>query len=464
MPRRQPPDKRIDGLIHDEAWEEVKPLIESCHPADIADIIDRAPHHAHQKIFSLLPDEIKPDVLAELETVAESDVLDSLSVDEISDIVEEMAPDDAADVLGELPAERSRKILDLMEEEESEDVRKLLKYDDETAGGIMTPDVVAMHENQTVGEALEAIAYLDVDEQFLYAYIVDETDKLIGYADIWELLRERDRQKMLDALVHRDFIAVPVDMDQEKVASQMNKYNLSAIPVVDNAGKLVGRVTTDDVIDVMEEEASEDIFRLAGSDDAELERPSILKSCFVRLPWLFITLLGGFVTAFILNKFIACTENITIAVLICFVPVMLAMGGNTGIQSSTLMVRSIALGDLKGRNVFSLLLREIMLGAMMGSICGVIIGTGAHFFFAATLEEINPLISPFHLSITVTLALFSGMTFATTFGTMVPIVLNKMRIDPAVASGPFVTITNDISSLLIYFGVTILLIHKLVEL
>lgn len=458
MPRRQPPEKRILNAISKEAWEEVAAVLAGCHPADIADIINRAPPNTQQRLFSLVRDNIKPDVLAELESVAGSDILESLSNSEISEIVEEMAPDDAADVIADLPKERSEKVLELMEKEESQDVRELLKYEDDTAGGIMTTDVVAMHENQTVDEALHAIAYLETREPFFNANIVDENEKLIGYINIWELLRERDRRKPLGELVHRNFIAATVDMDQEEVAHLMSRYDLTVMPVVNNAGKLVGRITADDAIDVMEEEASEDIFRLAGSDDAELENASTIRTCMVRLPWLFITLCGGFATSLILRHFHARISEILI--LAAFVPIVLAMGGNTGIQSSTLIVRSIALGNLKGRNILSLLTREIMVGAIMGCVCGMIIGIWAHFIIAAT-PGYDPILSAKHLAAVVALALFAAMTFAAVFGALVPVVLNKMRIDPAVASGPFVTITNDISALLIYFAVTILFLHSL---
>jgi len=396
-------------------------------------------------------------VLAELESVAGTDVVETLSDSELSDIVSEMAPDDAADLLGDLPEERSEHVLELMETGESEDVRKLLEYEEDTAGGIMTTDVVAMKENQTVAEALEAIAYLDVDEKFYYANVVDRQGKMIGYVNVWELLRQRDRTRPLGELIHREFCAAAVQMDQEEVAQLAKQYGLHVVPVVDEQGVLVGRVTADDIIDVMEEEASEDIFRLAGSDDAELESGSVAKSCAVRLPWLFVTLLGGFVTSIILKTFHAQISGML--VLAAFVPVVLAMGGNTGIQSSTLVVRSIALGGLKGRSVARLLLKEILAGALMGVVCATLIGLWAHFVIAHGGS--GAALSAVHLALVVAIALFTAMTFAAVFGAFVPVALDRMKIDPAVASGPFVTITNDISALLIYFGVTVLLIHRL---
>lgn len=456
MPDRKLQDIDTLDLIHDEAWGEVAEVFKTIHPVDIAEIMDRAPREDMNKLFSLVPNEAKPDVLAELEAVAGSEVLQSLSDLEISDIVEEMAPDDAADVLGDLSESRSEHVLGLMEKEESEEVRRLLEYDEETAGGIMTPDVVAMQGDQTVEEALQAIAYLDTRERFYYAYIVDASGVLLGEVDVWELLRERNRQRPLRDLVDRAFHSASVDMDQEEVAQLMNKYDVTAVPVLDKEGRLVGRVTADDVIDVMEEEASEDLFRLAGSDDAELETRSPFKSCAVRLPWLLMTLLGGSVTSLILRSFLARISDVLI--LAAFAPIVLAMGGNTGIQSSVLLVRSIALGNLKGRSVIKLLLREVATGAMMGLVCGLIIGIWAHFMIGQSPQEAG--LPPLYLSAVVSLALFTAMAFAAVFGALVPILLDKVDIDPAVAAGPFITITNDISALLIYFGVTVLLLNR----
>ncbi|MDP6490958.1 MAG: magnesium transporter [Kiritimatiellia bacterium] len=444
------------SLVEQEDWDQVAIAIAEWHPADIADLIERSDDDVHRRLFDLVPEEIKPDVLAELEREAETDLLESMTNSELSDIVEDMAPDDAADVLGDLPEERTETVLQLMEAEESEDVRKLLEYEEESAGGIMTTDVVVMREQQTVDEALQAIAYLDTSERFHYANIIDRANRLIGYIDVWELLRERNRSRKLGELAHRDFKAAVVTMDQEEVAHLMGRYDLAVIPVVDEAGVLVGRITADDVIDVIEEEASEDIFKMAGSDDAELEDSSVLKSCMVRLPWLFMTLFGSVVTSLILRHFHAYLSSLI--VLAAFVPTVLAMGGNTGIQSSTLVVRSLALGTVRPGTLFSVLGREILTGGLMGLICGTIIGIVARFIAG------HPGDLPFaagYVGVVVGLALFSAMTFAALFGALVPLVLDRCRIDPAMASGPFVTITNDISALLIYFGVTILMLSQM---
>ncbi len=454
---REDEREQLKQLIREKKWQELKPLLESLHPADIADIIEQTDSDVRDELFSFLNDELKPDVLVELHDESGSDIAESLTDTELSDIVSDMAPDDAADVLGDLPDERSEHVLELMEDEESKDVRKLLEYDEDTAGGIMTTDFVAMHGNQSVAEAIEAIAYLDTDENFQYAYIIDDDGKMIGYVNIWELLREKNRQKKLTELMHHHFCYATDTMDQEEVAQLAQQYNLSVIPVLDKNGVLVGRITTDDIIEVMEEEASEDILRLAGSDDEELENISIFKSSSIRLPWLFITLFGGFITSSILNMFVHHIEDVII--LASFVPVVLAMGGNTGIQASTLTVRSIALGVQKDKNIPKLLLREMTTGAVMGLICSTIIGIWV--FIVAKSEHLSFDTPPLYLALIVGVALFSAMAFAAVFGALIPIILDRLKIDPAVSSGPFISIFNDISALLIYFGETMLLINLL---
>ncbi len=254
------------------------------------------------------------------------------------------------------------------------------------------------------------------------------------------------------------FIAAEVSMDQEEVANLMGKYDLDVIPVVDETGVLVGRITSDDVMDVIEAEASEDIFRLAGSNDTELESTGLIRSCAARLPWLIITLLGGCITSVILNVFHERIHDIFL--LAAFVPIVLAMGGNAGIQSSTLVVRSLALGHIQRGSMREMLGREILTGGLMGLICGALLG-----LWALLMVKLGPTGSgPAALSVAlvVGIALFAAMTFAALFGAFVPTLLARLRVDPAVASGPFVTITNDIAALLIYYGITVLLIYSFV--
>lgn len=443
--------EQIHFCIRGELWERLAPLLEQLHPADIADVIEDSPDEAHNRIFDLLDDETKAAVLADLDDATEADILDELTAEEISDLAEEMAPDDAADMLAELDEERSEAVLDLMEDEDSEEVRELLQYDEETAGGRMTTDFVALRSDQSVKNALIHIGSLDLDEPIYFAYVVDSTGFLQGYVQLWQMLKTENRNKPLSHLVEETTFTVHPQTDQEEVAHMMSKYDLSSLPVIDYRGKLLGRVTIDDMVDVMEEEATEDIFKLAGSDDAELEDPSPLESCKTRLPWLLVTMGAGFISSLILKRFI---DNPQIAILSSFVPIIMAMGGNTGIQSSILIVRGIAVGSFDESKLYRLLGHELLTGLLMGLICGSIIGFWAHIVM-------GPSGSALYLALTVGLALLSAMVFAAAFGALVPLLLNRFKIDPAVASGPFVTASNDVMALLIYYAVTFLMVHWL---
>ncbi len=434
-------------------WDGVQALIAGRHPADIAELIHTLESNDDRsRLFNLLDEETRPDVLVELEGGVEAGVLKSLSNAEISEMLEEMAPDDAADLLAELTSERSESILNLMETEDSADVRELLQYEEDTAGGIMTTDVVALPEQTPIAEALRQLRALESDEPFYVLHVVDAEGRLVGYIGLWELLKINDLETRLKALVHTDFTAATTDMDQEEVARLMAKYDLTSIPVIDPDHTLVGRITIDDVVDVLEEEASEDIFLLAGSDEAELTSTSPLRACRARLPWLLITLVTGFLSSLILKNFMADLAGLI--VLTSFIPIVMAMGGNTGIQASTLMVRGLALGLIRKDDMLTLLAREVATGALMGLLCGVMIGLWASYVVSHT-PGAGGVLAPVTLAATVGGALFCAMAFAAMYGAFVPIFLSWLNVDPAIAAGPFVTASNDIAALLIYYGITL---------
>lgn len=442
-------------LAAQKQWAEIKSMMIGQHPADLAEIINQSHSDIREHLFSLVEDELKPGVLAELEGRAEADVLEHLSNDEISDLVEEMSPDDAADVIADLSDERSEEVLDLMEEEESEEVRELLKYHEHTAGGIMTTDIMALPEKCSVAEGLEHLTEIENDEPFYYTYIVDDDDRMVGYIGLWELLKVKDKMKTLGAIAHRDFVAAHTDMDQEEVAKLMSKYDLTALPVHDDQNRLVGRITVDDIMDVVEDEASEDILRMGGSHDIELDDNTALQACKARLPWLLITFFITCVGSIVLHRFLHDPK--IVAALASLVPIIMAMAGSTGMQSSTLIIRGLSLGALEGQSVARLLLREVTAGLIMGVLCGGLLLFWSQWIFHISPEQ-NRGYSPVFLGMTAGLALLSAMTFAAIFGAFLPIVLNRIKVDPAVASGPFVTASNDILSLLIFYASTIVLI------
>lgn len=447
---------KIKDLAHDALWDDIRPIINALPCEDIAEILNALPADLIKPVFNQIDEELKPDTLSELEDRVGMDVIESLSNDELADIFEDMAPDDAADIIAELDDTRSEQVLNLMEQEESEDVRRLLSYDEESAGGIMTTDIIVFPGSLIVSKAIKQIAYMDVDEPFYTAYIVDEQNRLIGRIGLWELLKERHRKRTMQEICHSKVISATADMDQEAVARLMSKYDMTSIPVVDHTNCLLGRITIDDIMDVVEEEATEDLFRFAGSNQDEIGYTSPLEACRSRLPWLLITLGTGFITSSILKHFMADFTHVM--VLSFFVPVVMAMGGNTGIQSSTLIIRSISLGALEGRSVFITVGREIATGAIMGIICGLVVAGWAQYMIAS--EHLAAGVSPLYLALTVGIAMMCAMTFATVFGAISPMFLSRLGADPAVASGPFVTSSNDIFALLIYYLVAVVMLIK----
>jgi len=447
MARQNLLDTDILDLIRNEEWDEVSALLLDAHPADIADVIDRSPSNSQIKLFSLLGEDAKPDVLVELESVAEAEVLEALTNAELSEIVDDMDPDDAADVISDLPEERSEQVLELMEEG-SDEVRELLKYEEDTAGGIMTTDVVALPETRTVEEALDALSHFDQEERFLNANIVDQNGTMIGFVDVWDLLREKDKTRTIGAIAHRKFAAATVDMDQEEVAKQVKKYDLVEIPVVDEGGRLEGRITHDDILDVIEEEAHEDISHMVGTSEEDITEPSAFRVSRMRLPWLIIGLFGGLVSALVMSHFEMAIERII--TLVFFVPVVMAMGGNVGMQSSAIVVRGLATGEIDVTHTSHRLLREIRVALINGLVCGAIL-TLLTFFWLRNI----------HLGVVVGGALICVILVSTFVGTLVPLLLKRFDIDPALATGPFVTTSNDIIGLGIYFIFTTVLLNMI---
>lgn len=441
----------VMDLASREEWTEAQQVMIGQHPADLAELISEAPDEIRRELFQLIEEDLKPDVLAEVESHVGTNILKALTNEEISDIVEEMAPDDAADLLNDLSEDRSAKILNEMDAPESREVRALLKYDEDTAGGIMTTSLVRFNETLTVAEAIEQMAFLEMDEPFYNIYVTSRDGRLVGLIGLWELLKEKDRRAQLGAIAHREFISVNTDVDQEEAANLMAKYDLTSLAVTDGRGHLVGRITVDDVMDVLQEEATEDILRMGGTSDESLSYRTPLQACRYRLPWLLITLATGFITSFLFREFIDNLEQVL--VLSFFVPIVMAMGGNTGIQSSTLIIRRIALGTMEADGIARILGREILGALLMGVVCGLVIMLWAAFLVHTSADQTHQF-SPLFLGVVVGVSLLSAMVFAAVFGAFTPILLDKFKIDPAVASGPFVTSSNDIFALLIYYGVT----------
>lgn len=407
------------------------------HPADMADILRGLSPEKRKAFFDSLNPEVGAKVLRELDPVSEVQLLAELDNREISEILDEMPSDDAADVVLDLSREKADQVLQLMEKEESADVKKLLKYKEDTAGGIMTTEFVALNQELNSEEALQLLRKRVEPGPIHYIYVVGDDQKLLGVLLVKRLIASGPDVKLKE-IMNRDIISVPTDLDQEEVARIVSKYDLLAVPVVDSQNRLAGIVTVDDVIDVIKEEDAEDIFRMAGTHEEELLRKSIFKVAQIRLPWLLITLIGGLISCGLLRAFQFTLEKII--ALAFFIPVIMGMGGNIGIQSSTIVVRGLATGNIDLARVGSAIFKEIKVGAVMGFACGALVGTIAYFL------EREPV-----LGVVVGISMFVAITVAATMGTLVPLLFKRLKIDPAIASGPFVTTSNDITGLIIYF-------------
>ncbi len=428
---------------------------QNLHPADLAEMLEDLNESEQMSIIENLDEDLAADTLAEADVETQQQIIDRLDTKTASEIIEEMDPDEAADLLQDMDQDRARAILAHMDLDEASDVRKLLEHDESTAGGIMTTEYAAIFEDFTVTQAFSHLRLVAADIEIIYyLYVIDNQERLKGVVSIRDLL-SANPAALVTEVMDDDLVYVYAKTPQGEVANLISKYDYVAIPVVNDQQQILGVVTVDDVMDVIEEEATEDLFKFAGSTDEELSYNSPLQACRARLPWLLITLATGAVTSMILKHFM--TEFKDVIALVFFVPVVMAMGGNTGIQSSTLVIRGMALNTFSGTDLFRRLMREIAAGAMMGVACGLVVGLWAEFLIRSGEAAATGFSSSF-LAITVGLAMMGAMTFAAMFGALVPILFSRFKIDPAVASGPFVTSSNDIFALLIYYGVSVTLL------
>lgn len=429
--------------------------LQNLHPADLADILDELEDPERLSILENLDEEVAADTLGEADAETQLRIIQQLEPQAASELIDEMDPDEAADLLQDLEPEKARLILAKMNIDDAIDVKELLRHREDTAGGLMTTEYAAIFEDFTVKEAFDHLRLIATDIEIIYyMYIIDAEEKLKGVVSIRDLLAANPSAKVSE-IMDDDLVVVYPETEQEEVANLMNKYDYMAIPVVNYNEQITGVVTIDDIMDVMEEEASDDMFKFAGSSDEELNYTSPLQACKARLPWLLITLATGFITSSILKSFMA--EFDQVLVLALFVPVVMAMGGNTGIQSSTLVIRGMALNTYSGGELFKRLLSEIASGALMGISCGLVVGIWARYLIS-TDAGIAAAFSPFFLALTVGIAMMSAMTFAALFGALVPIIFDRIKVDPAVASGPFVTSSNDIFALIIYYAVSLFML------
>ena len=419
---------------------EIQKAVDNLHPADIAEILKELNNERAQFVFLLLDNEKASDVLAEIDEEERAQFLESIPAETIARrFIDNMDSDDAADVVSSMPNEQQHEVLSHLEDmEQAGDIVDLLHYDDDTAGGLMAKELVSVNENWTVLTCLREVSRQAENLDEIYnIYVVDDDEKLKGRLSMKKMITSPTSTKIVN-LYNPDVIFVKTDEPAESVALIMQKYDLVAIPVVDQVERLVGRITIDDVVDFIKDEADKDYQMMSGiSQDVE-SSDSIWAQTKAKLPWLVIALFGGMVSAWMISQYEA--EIALFPVTAMFIPVITAMGGNVGIQSSAIVVKGLASNSLSSKNVWGNLLKDLAGALINATICSSII------FFLTLAFGMPSLAMP----ITVAIALFVVIIFASIFGTAFPLLLNKIKIDPALATGPFITLTNDIIGLNIY--------------
>jgi len=414
------------------------------HAADIADILDELNNSQAKAVYYRLDEELQADVLMELEEEVRERFIKSLTPIQIAEQLENLDSDDAVDILGELSQREQVEVIAEMEDHEAAELVDLLNYDEDTAGGLMQTEFIQARENWPVNRAVIELRKQAEDVDKVYTiYVIDSMDILVGVLSLKSLLFASPKTAIGDICIRKNVISVPTGMDSEEVAKVMEKYNLVSVPVVDLQQKLVGRITIDDVVDVIKEEADKDFQMASGISEKVESNASIWKTSRSRLPWLLIGLLGGILGAQVIGTFEGTIGQVP--ALAFFIPLIAAMGGNVGVQSSAIVVQSIANGSSQFGSILSKVGKEALVGLLNGVICSVLI-----FLITFVIEDIT-------LGLTVSLSLFTVIMFAAILGTFVPLVLNKYNIDPALATGPFITTVNDVLGLFIYFMIGIML-------
>ena len=412
--------------------------LNALHYADIAEILDELNLDQATYIIKLLDSETTSDVLSELEEDVREKVLQNLSVKEIAEEVKELDTDDAVDLISELPPERKQKVIAQIDDKDLvADINELLEYDENSAGGLMAKELVKVYETWTVAGCLRKIRTQAENVKRVHSiYVVDKADKLIGRLSLKDLLIAKNETK-ISAIYIPKVDAVHVNDDDEDVARLMAKYDLEAVPVVDDEKTLLGRITIDDIVDVIIEEAEKDYQLAAGiTQDVDAE-DSIFALTRARLPWLFLGLIGGVGAAIIMGTFDTIIEDFPLILL--FTPLIAAMAGNVGVQSSAIIVQGLANDDIKG-SINSRLIKEMLLATLNGIILAVVL-----FGFMWFWQQ------DFQTALAVSLSLVAVIIVAGIVGTFIPLFLHKRGIDPAIATGPFITTSNDIFGILIYF-------------
>ena len=428
-------------LLRRQARTNLIKLTSKTHPADLATVFRYFSDEEQIEIFSLMNEnEHTAEFLSELDDALVNDLLSNETLERIAAIIKRAPTNDQSGILNALGQEKAQAVLELLEVEEQEEIAEIMGYPEDSAGTLMNTEVFTLHEEITAGDAIKTLQDQEDAEMVFYLYITDDDDRLVGVISLRALTITPSKTTLKDIMI-KNVHSVRPETDQEEVARIVAQYNFLAVPVIDPDSHLLGIVTVDDVVDVIREEATEDFLQMAGAGkDREILLKSSWENAKTRLPWLFASWIGGIIAASLIGIFENMIENII--ALAAFIPVILGMGGNIATQSSTIIVRGMATGRVNFGGEIKLIIKEMKVGLMLGILYGILLGIFANLSFSD---------APDFLGIVVGLSICVSMIVAATVGTVIPLILRKLDIDPAVATGPFVTTSIDILGVLFYF-------------
>ena len=438
--------REVISLLENNKLLDLRELLEEYHIMDIYDIMENLDDDMKIKLFEVLPLDMAASILEESGAEFFKDIFANIEQEHGKNILDQMSLDDMTDILSEIDEEERQKIMNLLSKEDADDVKELLVYDEDSAGGIMTTGYIEINKNMTAKEAIDHMRENALDaETIYYIYIVDNDEKLVGVLSLRELITARD-SVIVEDLMSENIISIDVDEDREEAVRLVSKYDLIAIPVVDKQGVLKGIITVDDIIDVMEEEASEDLYKLAGSSEHErdaLENQNttvaqqVLSSVRARIPWLIIILIIGLISTLILTK-LRFNDIISSQIkILLFLPVILCLGGSIGMQSSSITLMALSNKDMEPRNIA---VKEGLVGIITGLFCSIITGIGTYI-----------IINNFNIALLVSIAVLINMIFGALIGEFVPSLLKKLDIDTSIVSAPIVSVTLDFIGVCIFF-------------
>lgn len=439
----------IIELIESKKWSALREGLSSWHPSEVAELLMSIKKEERVLVYRALPRDFAADVFAEYDFEQREHLLNDLTDKETKNLLADLSPDDRTDLLAELPAKATKTLLNLLSPEDLKEARKLLGYPEDSVGRLMTPDFVNIQEDWTIERALEHIRKFGRDSETIYRlYVLDGNGKLIDDLLLRNLIIA-DANKHVSDLMDYNVVSISAFEDQEEAVRYMEKYDISALPVVDSAGVLVGIVTFDDILDISTEEATEDIQRLGGVNpvDSSYLSAGSFKLISKRFPWLLILVLVNFVSAAVIDFY----KDVTLQVvaLASFIPLLIGTAGNSGTQSATLIIRSLAIGEIDVTDWFKIMMKELLIGILLGVIFGLI-------SYVVGLVNAE---SSFNIPIVISLSMVVLIIWANLIGSLLPIAIAKAKLDPAVISSPLIATLIDVSGIFIYYNIAILLLN-----